>query len=75
MNGEGILRMIDGTKFKGTFRNGEKNGFGIMEDKEGVRFEGYFENNERHGEFVLKDKNGHITQKGTYNHGVIENKE
>ena len=71
MDGEGILRMADGTKFKGTFKKGEKNGFGIMEDADGIRFEGNFKDNEKDGPFVMKDKNGHVTQKGVYSHGVI----
>ena len=71
MNGEGILRLADGSKFKGTFVNGEKNGFGIMVDENGMRFEGNFRDNEKDGPFVLKDKDGNVTQKGTYSHGVV----
>ena len=71
MDGEGILRMTDGSKFKGMFKNGEKNGPGIMEDENGMRFEGNFKDNEEDGPFVMKDKNGNIVQKGEYSHGVI----
>ena len=42
MEGNGILRQIDGTKYKGQFKNGLKDGHGIQEDKDGTRFEGEF---------------------------------
>ena len=42
MDGEGVLRQADGTKYKGQFKSGLKNGHGIQEDKDGNRFEGEF---------------------------------
>jgi hypothetical protein len=42
MEGEGILRQSDGTKYKGQFKAGLKDGHGIQEDKNGVRYEGEF---------------------------------
>ena len=42
MEGEGILRQADGTKYKGHFRAGLKDGYGIQEDKNGKRYEGQF---------------------------------
>ena len=70
MNGEGILRFQDGTKFKGTFVNGERNGKGILVDKDGTRYEGNFENNNKEGVFVVKDKDGNITGKYTYRNNI-----
>ena len=72
MDGEGILRQKDGTKFKGTFRQGEKNGPCVMETPDGVRFEGSYRNNERDGAFVEKDRNGHVVRKGKYRNGVVQ---
>jgi hypothetical protein len=74
MEGEGILRLADGSKFKGQFKKGAKNGPGIMEDKNGNRFEGNFVNDEKDGPFVEKDRNGKITRQGTYSHGVCQTK-
>ena len=71
MNGEGVLRMSDGTKFKGTFKNGMRNGKGI-EEKDGVRFEGSYVNDIKDGPFVEKDSNGSIIRKGYYKHGIVE---
>ena len=50
MEGQGILRQADGTKYKGEFRAGLKDGHGIQEDKNGNRFEGEF----RAGEKILR---------------------
>ena len=69
----GTYNVADGTKFKGTFKNGEKNGPGILVDSEGQRYEGGFLNNEKDGAYVLKDKNGNIIEKGTYVRGVKRN--
>ena len=72
MDGEGVLRMADGSKFKGQFKNGMKNGKCVEEDANGVRFEGYYENDLRNGAFVEKDKNGSIIRRGTYRRGKLE---
>ena len=72
-DGEGILRLADGTKFKGSFKNGEKNGAGILVNADGERYEGGFLNNEKDGAYVLKDKNGNIIEKGTYVRGIKRN--
>ena len=47
MEGTGILRQADGTKYKGGFKAGLKDGHGIQEDKDGNRFEGEFKEGER----------------------------
>ena len=49
MEGQGILRQSDGTKYKGGFKDGLKDGHGILEDKDG-HFEGEF----RRGVKVVK---------------------
>ena len=74
MHGEGILRLAEGSKYKGGFKNGVKDGKCIEEDKDGLRFEGSYLEGRRHGDFIEKDKNGNIVRKGTYDHGLaIEN--
>ena len=72
MDGEGILRQKDGTKFRGTFRQGEKNGKCVMETPDGIRFEGSFKNNLRDGDFVEKDRNGNVVRRGHYTNGVLD---
>ena len=72
MHGEGVLRMKDGSKFKGIFSNGKKNGKCVEEDKDGVRFEGTYVDDLRDGAFVEKDRNGAVIRKGYYKRGVIE---
>ena len=72
MHGEGVLRMANGTKFKGIFANGKRNGKGVEEDAEGNRFEGSFADDLRDGAFVEKDKNGNVIRKGYYKRGAIE---
>ena len=72
MNGEGILRLASGEKFKGTFKNGKKEGAGIEEKKDGTRFEGHFHNGLKDGDFVEKDRNGNIVRQGTYRSGVLQ---
>lgn len=72
MNGEGVLRVSDGMKFKGTFKNGKKEGVGIEERKDGTRFEGHFHNGMKDGAFVEKDANGNVIRKGTYHNDVIQ---
>ena len=69
MNGEGILRLASGLKFKGSFKNGLKDGKCIEEDKDGNRFEGSYKEGVRHGDYVEKDRNGSVISKGTYERG------
>ena len=42
MDGEGMFRQTDGTKYKGFYRAGLKEGYGVLIDKDGKRFEGTF---------------------------------
>ena len=72
MNGEGILRMADGTKFKGNFVAGKREGVGVEENKDGVRFEGHFHNGMKNGDFVERDANGNVIRKGTYKDDVLQ---
>ena len=72
MHGEGILRMSDGTRFKGSFNRGKKHGKCIEENKDGVRFEGSYNDDVRDGAFVEKDSNGKVIRKGYYKRGRIE---
>ena len=69
IEGEGIARYADGSKFKGTFRGGKRNGSAIEEDKEGKRFEGTYVDDMRDGRFVEKDRNGKVIATGIYNRG------
>ena len=72
MDGEGILRQKDGTKFRGHFSKGEKNGSCVMESPDGIRFEGNYKDNERDGYFVEKDRNGNVLRSGHYTRGVLD---
>ena len=72
MDGEGVLRQKDGTKFRGQFREGKKNGKCIMETPDGLRFEGTYKDDVRDGDFVEKDRNGNVIRRGSYNNGVVE---
>ena len=71
MHGEGVMRLSDGTKFKGHFKNGMKNGKGIEETPDGIRFEGSYLNDQKDGAFVEKDQNGNVIRKGIYNRGRL----
>ena len=71
MNGEGVLRLADGTKFKGHFKEGMKNGKGVEEAADGTRFEGSFFNDQKDGSFVEKDKTGKVIRKGIYSRGKL----
>ena len=71
MNGEGVMRLSDGTKFKGHFKNGMKNGKGVEESSDGTRFEGSFFDDQKDGSFVEKDRNGNVIRKGIYNRGKL----
>ena len=73
MEGEGILRQVNGTKFKGSFHKGMKDGYGIMEDAAGNRFEGNFRENVKDGSFVEKDRSGRVIRKGIYRNGQLTN--
>ena len=72
MDGEGILRQKDGTKFRGHFSQGEKDGPCVMESPDGMRFEGSFKAGERDGDFVEKDANGNVVRRGHYTNGVLD---
>ena len=72
MNGEGVLRTKDGSKYKGNFKDGMKNGKFIEENSDGLRFEGTYVNDIRDGAFVEKNRNGNIIRKGVYRMGRIE---
>ena len=68
-DGQVIIRMQDGNKFKGIYKNGKRNGPAIEENKEGIRFEGSYKDDERDGPFVEKDRNGQVKVTGTYENG------
>ena len=71
-NGEGLLILVNGTKYKGGFVNGLEEGKGIQEDKDGHRYDGFFKQGKKHGPFVETDKTGKIIRKGTYKFGRLE---
>ncbi|MCD8266572.1 MAG: hypothetical protein LUC33_05395, partial [Prevotellaceae bacterium] len=48
------LRMTDGYKYKGQFKDGLKHGHGILEDKDGTRYEGTFYKDQKDGEFTVR---------------------
>jgi antitoxin component YwqK of YwqJK toxin-antitoxin module len=68
------VRFADGSKFKGTFKNGRRNGMAVEEDKDGNRFEGTYQDDVRDGNFVEKDRNGKVTAQGTYTRGHRQTK-
>ena len=69
IDGEGVVRYADGSKFKGQFKKGLRNGKAIEQDKDGKRFEGSYVDDRRDGPFIEKDANGNITATGTYVRG------
>ena len=71
MRAIGWLRLADGTKFKGHFKDGMKNGKGVEEAADGTRFEGSFFNDQRDGSFVEKDRSGKVIRKGIYSRGRL----
>ena len=64
-----IRHCADGSRFKGTYKGGNRNGKAIEEDKAGNRFEGTYVNGVRDGRFVEKDRNGQVKAKGHYESG------
>ena len=71
MNGQGILRLADGKKYRGGFLNGEEHGSGVAVDVDGTRYEGTFEEGQRHGKFIVKDTTGKIIRECVYNLGTV----
>lgn len=71
MDGEGILRLSTGERYKGGFKEGKKNGKCIEVAADGTRFEGAYVDGVRDGAFTERDKNGNITRKGEYKNGRI----
>lgn len=69
MHGEVIIHYADGSKYKGTFKNGKRNGPAIEETKDGKRFEGSYVDDARDGKFVEKDRNGTVVTRGHYERG------
>ena len=72
--GEGILRLANGMKYRGGFLNGEEHGNGVAVDADGTRYEGTFEEGQRHGKFIIKDASGNIVRECVYSLGKISNK-
>ena len=64
-----MIHYANGTRFKGTFKNGQRHGKAIEETKEGIRFEGSYLQDRRDGKFVEKDRNGSIIKQGHYDSG------
>ena len=67
--GEVVIHYGNGSRFKGTYKNGKRNGKCIEETKDGKRFEGSYVNDVRDGRFVEKDGNGRVTCTGHYENG------
>jgi hypothetical protein len=70
-NGEGLLILVSGVKYKGHFLNGLEDGKGIQEDKDGHRYDGFFKQGKKDGPFVETDRNGKVVKKGTYSMGKL----
>ena len=68
-DGEGSIRMSDGSHYNGRWKNNKKHGKGLELLTNGERYEGNFENDEKHGEGRLTTKSN-LTMKGTWRHGV-----
>jgi hypothetical protein len=71
-NGEGLLILTTGVKYKGGFVNGLEDGKGIQETKDGIRFEGFFKQGQKNGPFVETDREGKVVRKGTYKMGKLD---
>lgn len=69
--GEGALRMNDGSVYTGGFVRGKEDGKGVLIDKEGVRFEGFFKQGKKDGPFIETDTNGNVIRKGTFRYGRL----
>ena len=71
MNGQGMLRLANGIKYKGGFVNGLEHGAGVAVDKDGTRYEGTFVEGQRHGKFIVKSSDGKVVRECVYNLGQI----
>ena len=64
-----IVHFSDGSKYKGTYKNGKREGSAIEVTKDGTRFEGTYVNDRRDGKFIEKNRDGQIVKKGRYENG------
>lgn len=69
--GEGVLRMQDGSVYTGHFSKGKEDGKGTIVTKDGVRFEGFFKQGKKDGPFVETDRNGKVIRQGTFRYGRL----
>lgn len=69
--GEGVLRMQDGSVYTGHFSKGKEEGKGTIVTKDGVRFEGFFKQGKKDGPFIETDSNGRIIRQGTFRNGRL----
>lgn len=69
--GEGVLRMKDGSVYTGSFSHGKENGKGTIVNKDGVRFEGFFKQGKKDGPFVETDASGKVIRQGTFRFGRL----
>jgi hypothetical protein len=72
MNGFGMLRLVNGNKYRGNFVDGLEHGEGLAEDKDGYRYEGSFSAGKRHGTFVVKDSTGNVVRTCEYTMGQLK---
>ena len=72
MDGEGSLRLADGTIYKGTFAKGKKEGAGVMMAPNGHRLVGFYKNDLMDGPFEETDAQGTVLAKASYLNGVLQ---
>ena len=71
MEGKGVLRTADGTKFTGAFTDGRMHGPSVEPPPDGSKIECTYKDGERHGKYVEYDRNGNVTKKGEYSNGRV----
>ena len=72
MDGEGVLRMANGEKYRGMFRANKKNGKATVIHADGSRFDGTFKDDVKDGAFIEYDRNGNVVRKGKYVNGQLQ---
>ena len=73
MEGEGVLDRL-GVKYKGHFKNGQKDGNAVEIKKDGTRIDCTYREGILDGPYVEYDKNGNVKEKGEYKNGKKLNK-
>jgi hypothetical protein len=59
-HGEGVLKLADGTIFRGHFENHKRNGHGQYTSTDGNRYDGEWQDNQIHGKGIMTYANGDV---------------